>query len=277
MADLLVSRQSPYIGRCIYCGDRDSKLSNEHAIPYGLNGNWTLLKASCKVCADITHRFERDTLKCLYPMIRIGLKLSSRRKKKMLSTLPLELEYQGQKRIEQVDLSNYPLFIPSPIFSPPMIISNDYDISNFKIEMALNYAFGPTFDEVAKKFAPVDFVGSRINFAPEYFARTLAKIGYCAGVYCFGLDALRNSELPQIILGQNRSVFKYVGGWHEKPVCDQPGLHFIKLRSSNIGIHANIRLFSQFNCPEYHVFLGQIDSRIKNSFWKAETIADNYR
>ena len=58
------------IGECIYCGTRDATLGTEHAVPYGLNGPWTLLNASCDMCAKITHRLERDTMRCLWPDIR---------------------------------------------------------------------------------------------------------------------------------------------------------------------------------------------------------------
>jgi hypothetical protein len=60
LVDNYLSPNSPDIGECIYCGERDAPLSTEHAVPYALNGPWTLLRASCKRCADITTGFERD-------------------------------------------------------------------------------------------------------------------------------------------------------------------------------------------------------------------------
>jgi len=39
------------VGECIYCGERDAPLTTEHAVPYGLNGPWTLLRASGAVCS----------------------------------------------------------------------------------------------------------------------------------------------------------------------------------------------------------------------------------
>jgi hypothetical protein len=50
------------IGCCIYCGSKGPGLTKEHVIPAGLNGNVTLLKASCLGCADITKRFENHML-----------------------------------------------------------------------------------------------------------------------------------------------------------------------------------------------------------------------
>lgn len=60
VVDHYVSLQGRETGECIYCGKRDAPLGTEHAVPYGLNGPWTLLRASCDACAKITSRFEHD-------------------------------------------------------------------------------------------------------------------------------------------------------------------------------------------------------------------------
>ncbi|MGH9893137.1 MAG: HNH endonuclease, partial [bacterium] len=77
------------VGECIYCGVRDQPLHREHAVPYALNGPWTLLRASCEACAGITHKFERDTLRSLWPSVRNALALQTRRPKERSATLPL--------------------------------------------------------------------------------------------------------------------------------------------------------------------------------------------
>src|SRR5256885_12100076 len=78
MALLPVPKNARDIGACIYCGSTKGALQREHAVPFGLNGTRTLLRASCAACADITHRFERDTLKALWPALRAEFALRTR-------------------------------------------------------------------------------------------------------------------------------------------------------------------------------------------------------
>ena len=77
------------MGECIYCGVRNRPLHREHAVPYALNGPWTLLRASCENCAKITHKFEHDTLRSLWPTVRNALAMQTRRPRERSATLPL--------------------------------------------------------------------------------------------------------------------------------------------------------------------------------------------
>ena len=54
MRRLIEARQVTKIGRCIYCGTTEGKLSEEHITPYGLGGLLVLQEASCERCARIT-------------------------------------------------------------------------------------------------------------------------------------------------------------------------------------------------------------------------------
>jgi hypothetical protein len=51
------------VGKCIDCRKSDVALSEEHIIPYGLNGNQVLLDASCSDCSKITSALELDVLR----------------------------------------------------------------------------------------------------------------------------------------------------------------------------------------------------------------------
>src|SRR5262245_47891470 len=102
LVDNYVSLQGREIGECIYCGERDAPLSTEHAVPYGLNGPWTLLKASCAACAKITTRFEHEVMRRLWPDLRNVLAMQSRRRDKRSATCPLVVRRDGQQEIIQV-------------------------------------------------------------------------------------------------------------------------------------------------------------------------------
>jgi hypothetical protein len=85
----------------------------------------------------------------------------------------------------------------------------------------------------------------------------LAKIAVCAVVYAFGCEALTGSPLPMAIVRGDACVDRIVGSWTGEPVnATGGGLHELRVKTSNKGLHVFIRLFAQFNAPEYHVFLG---------------------
>jgi hypothetical protein len=48
------SRVCPGIGRCIYCDASGVALSDEHVIPFALNGNLVIEDASCEDCRKLT-------------------------------------------------------------------------------------------------------------------------------------------------------------------------------------------------------------------------------
>jgi hypothetical protein len=54
----------PSPGQCIYCGDRETDLRDEHVIPYALAANAMILERSCcETCQNIIQRYEQEVLK----------------------------------------------------------------------------------------------------------------------------------------------------------------------------------------------------------------------
>jgi hypothetical protein len=77
-------------GACIYCGARGTVLTNEHVIPLSLGGQHILERASCRACADITTKFERDVARDMWGdaiMSRAG----ERRSVRPTSSSPIQL------------------------------------------------------------------------------------------------------------------------------------------------------------------------------------------
>jgi hypothetical protein len=249
------------IGECIYCGNRDAPLTTEHAVPYGLNGSWTLLKASCKVCSNITHRFERDTMRCLWPEIRIVLGMQSRRRNNRPDTLPLVVQRNGAKEVIRVPRSDYPAYLHTPLFPPPAIFWRQNPVRGVFANLDMIHIAGPTFQEISQHYPGAEFVGVRANFSPDDFARTLAKIGFCAGVATVGLGAFTHTPIRKIILGTDACIGHWVGCWQGDPHNAHGGIHAIKVmyEPPSSRIHVFVRMFAQFGAPEYHIFLGQAD------------------
>jgi hypothetical protein len=95
---------------------------------------------------------------------------------------------------------------------------------------------GPTFKEASQRYPGANFVGAHTNFSPEDFARTLAKIGFCAAVHGLGLAAFTHTPIRKVILGSDPCIGHWVGSWHGDPVNDtHEGLHAIKVQRSLAG------------------------------------------
>src|SRR4051812_12604370 len=149
MAFLPVPKDGRDIGACIYCGSVDGPLQREHAVPFGLNGTWTLLRASCAACADITHRFERDTMKGLWPALRSALALQSR-KKSHPATLPLVIEKDGAFQTIQLPRDRYPVYLPVPVFPEPGYVTGQPSAGPTATQLRFFHIAGPSFQDVAQ-------------------------------------------------------------------------------------------------------------------------------
>jgi hypothetical protein len=66
------------IDKCIYCGAVEG-LTDEHIIPYSLNGDYVLQQASCLACCDITSRFEQEVTRNFLRPMRAYFGLKTRR------------------------------------------------------------------------------------------------------------------------------------------------------------------------------------------------------
>lgn len=266
MSFLPIPKNARDVGVCIYCGATGDSLSTEHAVPYGLNGPWTLLRASCKRCADITHRFERDTLKGLFPAIRNILSMQSRHSRNRSTTLPLLVESNGIQTEIQVPTSEFPLYLLIPVFPPPGVVSGRAPSPCMSVKLEFLHIAGPTFKVFKQRYnANADAVWAHLNFSPELFAQTLAKIAFCAGIYTLGLEPFTNTPIRRVILGQERCLGHWVGSWTGEPMNEAKGGHAMQIRACGSDIHVILRLFAQFGTPEYHVVLGKADPAFVNS------------
>jgi hypothetical protein len=246
------------IGECIYCGVRDEPLRREHAVPYGLNGPWTLLRASCDACAKIAHAFERDTMRSLWPSVRNVLAMQTRRPKERVAMVPLVVIKDGVRETVQVPRERYPLYLPTPLFPAPGIVCDRPLRRGVFTNLDTLHLAGPSMKEASTEYPGAEFVGAHTNFSPEAFSRTIAKIAYCGAVSALGVAAFVTSPIKAVILGHDEHIGHWVGCWEGQEINPASGLHALRiLCGADNTIHVILRLFAQFGAPEYHVVLGQ--------------------
>ena len=198
-------------------------LNREHAVPYGLNGPWTLLRASCDDCARITHKFERDTLRSLWPTIRNALRMQTRRPMERTAILPLVVVRASGRQTIQIPRERYPIYLQTPLFPAPGAVCGRPPRRGVFTNLDVLHIAGPSFKEISAEYPGAEFVGMQTNFSPEDFARTIAKIAYCAAVFALGVGPFTNSPVKAVILGKDENIGHWVGCWSAKKSTRQLG------------------------------------------------------
>ncbi len=198
----------------------------------------------------------------LWPDVRSALSLQSRRRDKRSATLPLIVDRGGVEETIQIPRSDFPIYLPIPLFPPPSIYWLNRSVPGAFGNLDVLHIAGPTFKQAAERYSDSPrFAGSRASFVPADFARMLAKIAYSAGVLTVGLGTFHDSPMRDIILGRETDVNRWIGGWYGPQMTDTaPGLHAIKVipEISSRMIHVFVRLFAQFGAPEYQVIVGEL-------------------
>lgn len=253
----------PKIGACIYCGNSAEKLSDEHIIPYGLNGNWKLLDASCESCAKITSKFERVVLRDALLATRAALGFRSYRK--LPKTLPLQIDRGEGAQEMEVAVDEHPAVAVLPRFARPSWLDANRRSTGVDLIGASTVYFGrQPLSDFVEKYRGSKLTGT-LKYEPVAFARMVAKIalGYCAGI--FGVESIRESYLIPAILGTADDIGTWVGSTdgyplNLKPEPDGRVTHVVGTDVWQGDIVAYVRLFSWAVPDEYIVIVGPVPS-----------------
>lgn len=250
------------IGRCIYCGTTQGRLTREHVIPYGLNGELVLEQASCDACARITSAFEETVLKRMLGPVRAALGFRTRRKKKRPTVLPVQIDRGWGWQTEDVALLDYPAVIALPGFPMPAVLTGRPLAPD--AEVLIDQMHSATFPHQLARLAqgrvlaPEIRVRGSMQYDPTDFARMLAKIGYGVAVAEHGVDAFAEVFVAPLILGRQKDAARWVGTWDGIPRNRAPLLHSVVTVLHGDRVHAHVRLFAGFGGPEYLVVVGRL-------------------
>lgn len=252
------ARSSRKVGKCIYCGLTGEPLSREHIIPQGLNGELTLIAASCPRCRDITSEFEQEVLRNTFGPARIALQMRSKRPNERPSHLPIRVRRGGVEIEIQVPVDEYPAILALPIFAQPGYLAGRSNSVGIDIvDTAQTQIAGLPLAELRRKYSG-DYLGVRLTYQPVKFARTVAKVAYGFTVLSLGLEHIADRYVLPALLGEANNIGRWVGCDGSSPLGPSSGLHAVTLRMEGKEIHVLVRLFAQFGAPEYHVVVGRI-------------------
>jgi hypothetical protein len=256
------------VNKCIYCGETEKPLTDEHIIPYGLSGTLVLQKASCTECNKITSRFEEKVLRGFTQPARIALGMRSRRRNKAPKTFPLGIVKEGKERIIHVPANEHFVVLPLPLFeeipllkgkipSPGEEYKDGIGVTGFVNNWLCDR------EEIRRRYnADSIFVVPQIDQIA--FAKMLAKIGYCQAVAQFGLDAIQEVYVLPAILGQRNDIGRWVSSSNIAMKPDVGighqvwGAKFKRVAAGNPSelILTHVHLFAHLNSPAYTVIVG---------------------
>ena len=255
----------PAVGRCIYCGAKDTSLGDEHIIPQALGGNMILPAASCRECehivgAQLEGRLLHKT-KGMFAAVRLRFEFKSKRPKDRPKSLPYRvIGRDGVARVIDVPAKKVPrhwmAFITNA--SPGIIAGRGR-------QDVVGGGTYPMYDP--SDFARLIRPGEKIQFTGSgtagELARFLSKIAHATAVAAYGLESF-DPWLQKFILGNDDCDFSYYVAGHENKMVDNKGEHSVSLgtwENDGLRIGARVRLFCKYGTPDYEVAVGRFKTR----------------
>lgn len=255
------------VGYCIYCGRAGVDLSDEHIIPYGLNGDHVLPAASCEKCAAVTSLIEREMLKGEMAQVRAALSFKTRRPKDVPKSFPLLVTRGGKEERVDAPIADHLVLLPLPIYPAPAFI-NPYDYSGgIKLDKVQVLRFGQDPEELLKTYG-AEKVGMEFRIDHRIFARLLAKIAYAFALAHLKGRRFRTVYVLPIIMGDVSDAGKWIGSSEAVLDPEPPGVqHSMQMKTfrqqpeqggAEIAI-VLMKLFADVPCPGYVVIVGELE------------------
>jgi len=262
------------VGECIYCGEKDVKLTDEHVIAYALGGDRILQKASCETCQMLTSEVERAALHDMLIQVRAQLGLPSRNKS-LPDKIPLVVHYGDERKTFELEKAEHPtmaIFLLCPL---PGALGGDAHERGLTFNGTQLYQVGgPPLKEVLDKLG-TNKVSYSQTFKGNEFEKMLAKIALAFAVAERGIEGLRDSPLRKTIRGDVDDAGKWIGSGQRHP-DSIPHLHQLMLTTSGDWVVASVRLFANLRAPEYLVVVRPGHERDRPTFpqgsWSAEPV-----
>lgn len=268
MSDASPDFRFPPVGRCIYCGATSARpggkgrLTDEHIVPFALNGHMILPEASCDRCQKITSGFETAILRGGYRPIREWLGMSSRAKGRP-KTLPMFVDIgkggRGGTRRVDVPVDIYPVSLLVPIQPVPSLLRD-----RFGPPLAANPPIWGRMiagDHAALESMGVPEGASQMLDAHACF-RMVAKIAHSMAVGTFGYGSFEPLLLDCILKGWDDAQEAFVGSL---PGIEPPGtaMHRVELSPPEWPggdgdlLIAKVRLFARYGAPTFLLVVGR--------------------
>jgi HNH endonuclease len=260
-------RQHTYdpVGKCIYCGAAEGRLTAEHIIPESLGGMLVLPAASCDACAIETGAFEGRCAGQIFrgPRRILGLPQKNRGRKRRAKPDTFDIKADG--RSLEVEAHELPGMLVTFTFDPPGILANAEPREVFSGRICFQQlpGFGERLSNMRARHNFKDQIALPVRGDAADHGRLLAKIAHAYAVAELGIGGFR-PFLNDIILNKPPlHIGHYVGGlFGDAPQGED--LHEILLGDEFWGdkhVVVEIQLFADRAMPKYLVVAGELSPR----------------
>ena len=252
----------PPVNYCIYCGNVKNKLTDEHIVPFGLNGNLVLPMSSCTECAKVTSAVELRVLRGFMENGRRAMGISSRHKKhKKPLLVPVKFLTDETRTDGKMPIEGGFHTLHLPIFTTPLALggkAKNNKPDGIEIVGIDTLHIGNEIKAIQSHRA----TGIEIQTALDIwsFIRMLAKIAHSYYVAVKGIFPLAESPVLPIAMNKHSFAKQWIGCLEDHPLT-KPGseaLHLlgideIKGDDGSICSVVRIKLFSATHGPTYSV------------------------
>lgn len=272
-------RSSPhkFIGKCIYCGTIEGRLTNEHTIPLSLGGDKQLLKASCEArCNGITSAIEGHVTGGAMKQVRTMMDIKTRRKKDRPKDLPMAMMRGDEREIEFVPVDDYIGVMPYiERGMPGYLLGNLHPaglgVDHVKVEAISVMRRTEEHLDLARKY-DTEYLAVDFPLKPETFGRMIAKVAYCHAVWNIGLNQWQEVFVLPAILGERDDIWHWVGseGRVSADLIKRPrhgSYHLIKFWVDHGLALVSVQLFANGGLPEYLVVVGRVSEALRGLFF----------
>ncbi|WP_148293026.1 HNH endonuclease [Comamonas sp. B-9] len=260
------------VGECIYCGSTDN-LTDEHVVPYGINGDMLLPKSSCLACNKITSKFEQIILKGIMQDARNVGGLKTRNKKSRSKTVNFKIIKKDESVEELVlPINDAVAFLHVPVYTDANYPYGGVPGKGAQINGLEIVKFGRDLEPFLVSRDAIGFAG-HVRIDANAFGKMLAKIAYSFYIGEKGVFSRSESPALALIKGEVTETSNWVGSSfvpisNEKPI----GLHRIAIQTVNLknGSQVDlvlIQLFAMAKTCTYEVVVKAADWK---SFSKRE-------
>jgi hypothetical protein len=229
-----------------------AELTDEHIIPFSLNGAFVFRKSTCKKHQRlINEEYEQPALNSDLFVPRRLLEL--RRRKKKEPPKPLPPVALGNAVLSDPDawtnlpLDLYPRAFDLIVFPPAgKLVGEDRGADLKAVRIAIVNIGGAGALDVT--------VRHRHSNGP--FALMLAKIGYCYAAAERGVDSFEGDGIRALLRGERADVYNFVGSNVDEEHLTDRDLHHLYLRQRGASLSVLVHLFASYKVPPYEVVVG---------------------
>jgi len=257
MVRFVTTKETTYVGCCIYCGATKGKLTEEHVSPFALNGCITLRDASCLACNKATSKVEEHVLRHMWGAARAEMGYRTRHRKGADERYSLTVIRGGVKTSQEVPLKDALKIIELPIFKVPAALDGRALPDTIECISKDRFILVEQKEDLARRLGADEVCPP--EFDPDQFARFVAKCSYGYAIERYGIEAFESIYIRSAILGVTKDVGRWVGSpeTRELPIRNTPmSVGFRILPDDDVLVR--IKLFPRFDGAEYVAVIGRM-------------------